>query len=465
MKIKTHLDISLDSNYDTNKIINYLKRYFQFYFVELSLEEGQNIIYSFKKPLDTIELREKYVSDGEENYLMLFLYLVNKERFTNGRKNLSFLVADAFGVEGKRRFDSLIQISTRGLERLNSGAYLQLVKEFIWASQIDDSSKFNLREFSNMDEDASENQDRFLLGLKSQFGDAFRQYHKYIAVISADGDFIGKILEVIGTDAGKIKLFSEKLLIFSNEAAEIITQYGGSPVYIGGEDIFCFAPIACTSGSEDSPQILFNLFDLISKLDTCFYNHLGSYAKNLTIQIPTLSYGISVTYYKSPLNKSISQSLELLKQSKYDDKRTHTRNTIGIRIEKHSGQFFEAFYEKNKLTSLNNFKALVDKFSRSMVIPDIEKSDLFFNSIMHKLKDPLFATIIELIAKNKTQLAEFFKSNFNEKIHLENQSYIDAVTDLIYNAYIDYSHPQDANHVAYTSLRFIDFINKSDKES
>lgn len=422
-----------------------LANYLQFYYVEREIEKGTPILKTLYQELDCLELYQKHILNIETNHLMNFLFRVSLFRPNSQKK--SFLSEDAFGEGEKMNFSSLVEISTKGLRNdRNASQYDKNVSLFLEKYNLD-LHKANSK--SQAKSDDSENE--FLNVLKKEFEGEFRNHHKYVAILYADGDGIGKLLEAIDTSDESLKTFSDKLIEFCKKVAQEIHDFGGLPVYLGGEDIFAFLPIV-SKGS---------LFKVIQSLDKAFDALFDEFApvKSGKIPKPTLSYGISINYYRSPHYENMKSARDLMYQAKNS---SDEKNSISIRVEKHSGQFFNALIEKRHSKTYGLINKLIEESTQNN---DIKKNRLFINSITHKLKDEIFWRLLYTVGSNKCRLAAFFENNFNEPIFKENpiKQYVADLQCLILTVFHEYLEEEKRKEILYFTLRFIDFINSKDE--
>lgn len=490
-KIAAHITNTQGNGQVTDdEVETLLNDYLQFYFVEREIEEEGNFHKPIYNDLDVAELRNNYIADERVNYLHRFLFRVNKLK----NNSPSFLLQDAFnGEEGDRkRFLSLIEIATAGLSMADLQAvYQNLVEQHIVSNLRAEDG--NLVEKPEQEDERDEgDQESFLSELKNAAGDKFKAYHKYVAVLRADGDKIGATLKSIGGDVAALKTFSGKLLHFNMLAEEIVRNYGGASVYLGGDDIVVFAPLAVPSGKVG----LKTIFHLMDELDKAF-NSGGlfdkAYAEELKVPIPTLSFGVSAAFYKYPLAESmrLARNLEhLAKEERPIDSKNEeagkllwAKNSIAFRLQKHSGQYFEMTLRKEFRNSYEAFHSLLD----ALAGPAQENVQMI-NSVTHRLKDPIFKTTILYIAgvietnpqKGKMMLKNFIDNSFDESIHKKTsvQAYLKKLQDFMFSTICDYQQEaqwkrgagtykeeeDDSLKVIYSSLRFIDFLNKNDDD-
>ncbi len=432
------------SNTLENEVFDQLNGYLQIYFLEQEVKEGDIIPKNLYAHLDTLELYQKHILDIEQNHLFNFLFRVSQ--YTPGTKELSFLSADAFGIDTKKNFKSIVEISTAGLRRAKAELYDHSLEKYLRNYSTDMIE----REAHLEDLDISE--DNFLQQLRTDLPDDFRNYHKYIAVLYADGDGIGKVLEKVGVTPDGLKLFSKKLSSFCMNAASIIHEYGGLPVYLGGEDIFAFVPVA---SKEENSEAIQSLFDLIQDIDNSFnqlFNDIDIPEK------PTLTFGIAISYYRSPLYETMKVARKLM----YEGKKVKEKNSIALRIEKHSGQYFDSIFQKQKNESYKLCLKLINESTQSKY----EKENRnFINSITHKLKDELFWALLAVVGNDKLRLSAFFDNNFNEPIFKSDpiKGYLVDLQTLVLKVFEEYLEDSERKSLLYFTLRFIDFINSKDE--
>jgi CRISPR-associated protein Cmr2 len=458
------------------QIIKDLTDYLQFYFIEKEVGEKEIALLSLYNDLDVLELRSNYMANDSKNYLFYYLFYISKK---NNRK-YSLLAEEAFPNIKNKRFRSLIEISTSGYSysidnKQNNGAegkYDKLIGEcFIENVNIKKDVPEHLYSFLDKKfEDEDDLQDEFIKRLKTskEFTIAFKKYHQYFAVIYADGDNIGKTLEEIGNDDEKLKTFSKKLLDFDSEVVTTINNYGGAPVYIGGEDIFAFVPLASV---ENNRQV--TIFNLIKNIDEAFgYHFTKEYADELGVIRPTLSFGIAIAYFRNPLSETMEMARDLLHKAKAKKKNEaeneNEKNAIELILEEHSGQQFKMSIQKGKEESYKVICDLMGTLTSKVFAKENEdkQEKSFINSITHKLKDPLFKTLLLSVANDSRRLDEFFKNSFNEPIHRSDmgKEYINKVKDLITAIFTDYCDDKTRINNLYSTLRLIDFMHKNPKD-
>jgi len=412
-----------------NDVEQYLNNYFRFIQIKFDCIPTDNIIEKGSTILDSKELQAKIIPEdnfiGKENPLLLFLYNINN----------SFLFQDGFGNHGITRFPSLVEIATREFKARTPSTYETIEKEIESVHE----------KFTHLEQEKSieKTEEDILTTLQVLYPKQVSQIHKYIAIVQADGDKIGQIVSKVGKDPVAIRNFSQQLMKFSRKSTDIVVKYGGSSVYLGGDDLFFFAPVVYWSNNRKV-----HILEMIDKLDDVFKTIIIDYAEQtLKIpidELPSLSFGISLSYYKFPLYEAKQMAFEaLFEEIKWADK----RNAINIKFRKHSGQVLKLFCDK-KNPAL--WKQTIDFISSNL-----EQDAKFLSSFTHKLRfqeDVLF----DKIAADKNKLEYFFKNNFNEN-YKSHEMYYTTLQDFIYviNSLIGAC---DGKKYLYSVLRFIHFL-------
>ena len=398
-KLKERIDevlfyFSKDSGIDES----FLRNYLQIHYIEKELKEKDNPILKLTPYLDTKEL-----------FFTTFQYSENQiEEFLKNKINSSFLVQDAFDKR-KTSFSSLPEIAMYDLkDRVN-------IKSIV-------SKNNELEIYENKE-------------IKQEL----KRYHKYIAIVHADGDSMGKVVESLKSQ-DDFNNFSKNLFDYCKESHSLITEYGGQTIFAGGDDLLFFAPVV--SGS----QTIFNLCDDISKSFNILFEKYNTKPK------ATLSFGVSVTYYKFPLYEALESSRGLL----FGKAKGGEKNNIAFKVTKHSGQTFESVIHKG---NQEIYKKFIDFTSN---IEEGENMENFLHSIHHKIDT--YSLVINEIGLDRAKVQNFFNNYFNEEVHKEYQSFFESLIDFIVAVYSDGTiEKEDKLKLIYSTLRFVKFI-KGDKQ-
>ncbi len=440
--------------------VDYLKNYINCYHLTVELAETENVIIKVYELLDSLELQQRILADAGKEYLTDFFEKINP---------YNFLIRSEFK---ERPFPSTIEVSTAEFydDFKDNRGYKNAVK------QLKDGN--------------DENQIQFIKDIKGLVGDRFRNYQKYIAVVQADGDNIGTFIKHLYTLSDKdnlIKQFSKNLLSFAIEAVDLIKDYKGTPIYAGGDDLLFFAPVAQTSVEGERVIVNKTILYLIGEIDKIFdkyftndsifkgiiENAIGEFEKEKKeFKKPSMSYGVSISYYKFPLNEALEEGVnQLFNLAKKTDK----KNAVSYVILKHSGQYFGTTFHKD-MSSYTNFTDLIKQNV---------SGENFIHSIIYKL-EPQKKVVQAIGEKNNsdrdTMFDNFFENNFNESIHTEKVNgkkklipFLDQTKKLFKAVYEENPitgtdeekrKKNDDNILKiYSALRFIDFIhNKEERD-
>jgi len=274
----------------------------------------------------------------------------------------------------------------------------------------------------------------------------FKKYHNYIAILHGDGDNFGTVISSLGNDTAAITTFSEKLVEFSLKAADVIKNYGGAPIYIGGDDIVCFAPVKNNT---------FSIFHLVNEINT---NFQASFPKNKYNGIAvSLSYGLSITYVKYPLNEALSKSRDLMTEEAKNQQLNPGKNGISIELLQHSGQQRKIILNFGIASNFSTLINMMDTFN--------DNTDVLHSIIHQFIEDDKMITTLCKDPNYKDRLYGYFNHHFNIADNTKPQyAFIKAVYDFFIAELSNHSTLNDeaitntlnkANSVA----RFINFLN------
>lgn len=494
-KIKTVSEEVISKISDVSGLPNeYLQHYFRINSIVFTLPQeipltidainktttDKNLVFIADKLLDATELHEKNFDEITNIDWKLAIDKLNgkifyKEAFT--------------GKDNSFKFPSIPEIATDDFRRKNKNAYYTLVNQILYKPSQSNETTEEIEE---------NNQRDFLNSLKSNTNFSpikLRPYHKYIAVVQADGDNIGQTIRTIGENPDDVKNFSSALFEFDIEAARLIKEYGGKSVYVGGDDLLFFAPVAVYAERPKQPNeretnlsFLDTIFSLLSKLDVAFEDkvinsqslkHLYQSGGSLESIKPTMSYGISITYSKYPLNEAREKAYTNLMKAK---EIKNDKNKICFSVQKHSGQTFGFTIDKKKISTVNNTPGSFNQFMKMVnSIPVIEGEKLL-TSIIYKLA-PLHALLVR-IAQDKQRLDTFFAQEFDidkditrmSQKEIAKKEFIESIVNFYYSLSNDFSadnkllpaneSDEEATNIGklYSTLRFVKHLTDEDNE-
>ncbi len=308
------------------------------------------------------------------------------------------------------------------------------------------------------DELTSTDEDKFYQEIKNVLGKDFYSYYKYIAIVQADGDNMGKIISNLETE--NVKKLSRKLLEYGSEASKLIQAYGGMPIYAGGDDLLFLAPVV--SANNEYPNI-FNLLDAISETYTSIVDKtiprpilLKEDDKEEQPLHTSVSFGLSISYYKYPLYEAFAAARNLLFQTA---KNVEGKNAIAWCLRKHSGSGFTGSLTMQS-DAYKQFKALtsekVDETTISAIAHKLRSNEDILNILQTKEGNPL-----------ENRIKAFFLKTMEEPKPQDGNTYIGKVRTLLCTSLNERSEKdkKDINNMSnllstlYCMLRSAKFIN------
>lgn len=377
----------LDVSVCADDVYNYLKKYLNIYYCEIdSANKTNEINKDINSYLDVLELRSKFIPHDKSDYLMSFLKGVNN----------SFLTLDALNVS-RQRFYSIPEIAAKELD------------------------------FTGIDTKIEKEDSDIFKELKKVNGDKFKTYHKYIAIVQADGDDLGETIKGL-TQESAFKDFSKALFGFALDAHKIIKDNGGATIYAGGDDLLFFAPVIFEGSS---------VFDICHKLGNCFRDKMAE-ALGKDENLPTLSFGVSISYYKYPMYEALGEAQNLLFEKA---KKFKGKNAIAFTYLKHSGTYFNGTLSRNSEIYLH---------FRKLIGYDLKKDIL--TSVIHNILN--YRTILLEIGHDHQRLKYFFENQYNEDIHKGLKGFFESVTAFIYEVCCTCKYSEDEKiNLIYSVLR------------
>ncbi len=150
------------------------------------------------------------------------------------------------------------------------------------------------------------------------------EYPPYYAILQADGDRMGKLLNTISSLPGH-REFSQRLSKFADEAKEIVKKCDGHPVYTGGDDVLALLP---ANRALECAVLLARKFraSMVSAAES----------QGIALSDPkeggTLSVGIVWVHYLEPLQEALKKARAAEKAAKGE------RNSLAIAVHTRGGE-------------------------------------------------------------------------------------------------------------------------------
>lgn len=413
------------------RTLGYLKNYFRVYAVEYTVTESENPVKKGNQLLDTAELRSKWEIKEGENHLLGFFRSVNIIKHDNEKWINNHL--DEKDIFAQTRFESLPEIATRAIRMQNIDLYRDLVNKYC---------------YSDSDGDIDNQENSFIKELKAGLNienqpEIFRNYHKYVCIVKADGDRVGKYINTISSNyVSSFGDLSKALYDWGKRSNNLIRAYSGIPIYIGGDDVLFLAPVV----GYDMQTILKLTLEINDSFKGIFKKlPVLKDAKGNDIK-PTLSFGISITYYKYPLYEALEKADDLLKEAK------KTRNTTCLSLLKHSGSSFDVTLPHDETDQV---KIAFDRVNEYFV-----ESKSFVSSIIHHFR--LNEQVYRIIGNDADKVENFLLNNFDSK---KLKDFVKAVALLCHAIYIknqgtnDEKASKESIRQLFNMLRISKFLN------
>jgi CRISPR-associated protein Cmr2 len=146
----------------------------------------------------------------------------------------------------------------------------------------------------------------------------------YMAILAADGDRMGELLDSINSIEAHQEI-SKKLADFATQVPTTVRAFQGHCIYAGGDDVLALLPldkaIACSR-----------------KLAADFTRKLSEIQAIATDKIPTLSVGLGVSHFLTPMGTQLELARRAEQLAKSNDKPTgESKNALGILLQPRSG--------------------------------------------------------------------------------------------------------------------------------
>lgn len=410
---------------------DFLVSYFRIYAVSYGVDPGDNPLRKGNHLLDTAELRSGWQLEEAPNQLLKFFRYVNTLKVDGHKWIQAHLEQSEMDVMGQVRFESMIEIATRALRDIDRPKYKELVKKYCY----DDGEK-------------DEQEDAFVEELKRALNrddiEVFKNYHKYVCVVKADGDRLGKYINAIdGNFASQLGQISKGLYDWGIATSKLIRQYLGVPIYVGGDDLLFLAPVVGHAGE--------NILELCESINEDFKSRFvpKETDEHGLIQ-PTLSVGVSITYYKYPLSEALKKADDLLHKAKTD------RNTICVSHLKHSGTSMDITVPMDEGNAIRNtFNDLKPKF---------ESDASFVSALIHHFREhePVYRELKGSGAKINNYLMNSFDSTSLRDTVEKTAAFVVSIIEK--HRAIDSARARSviAMQEVFSSLRILKFLNGHD---
>ena len=272
-----------------------------------------------------------------------------------------------------------------------------------------------------------------------------KSHHRYFCVVQADGDNVGKTVSNSGLKDGAVTEISKALVKFGQDATKIIRDYGGLPIYAGGDDLLFIAPV---TGNDNT-----HIFNLLDKIENEAFSGVHQAVYNTGIEDEdgnkieaSLSFGVSISYYKYPLYEALESARDLLFGTA---KHITAKKAIAWSLRKHSGETFDAAFSLKDDTLKTQFMDLIAATVDGNTV----------SAVAHKIRQEEALVDIVLESGNMGRLDALFDRVL--EFDSVKPAYFDAVKKIMPTLYTVIGKENYAQTL-YSILRTAKFINGED---
>jgi len=283
-----------------------------------------------------------------------------------------------------------------------------------------------------------------------------KSHHRYFCVVQADGDNVGKTVSHKGLANGKVLEISNKLVQFGLDATKLIKDFGGLPIYAGGDDLLFIAPVIGKDGTH--------IFNLLDSIENSAFKGVKDVVDVLGLKDDegneikaSLSFGVSISYYKYPLYEALESARNLLFGTAKNIKQ---KQAIAWSLRKHSGGTFEAAFSLKDETLKKQFADLIaasaDGSTVSAVAHKIRQEEALVKTVIEAEKDIPY-TVKDGVLPERPRL----DAVFSKVLEFQENDYFKAVKAIMPVLYKE-AGADKFIQMLYSLLRTAKFIKGED---
>lgn len=221
-----------------------------------------------------------------------------------------------------------------------------------------------------------------------------KSHHRYFCVVQADGDNVGKTVSHKDLKDGEVLKLSKELVAFGLKASQIIEDFGGLPIYAGGDDLLFIAPVIGKDGAH--------IYKLLDNIENDAFKGVKEAVGCLNLKDDggnkieaSLSFGVSISYYKYPLYEALEAARNLLFGKA---KNVKQKKAMAWSLRKHSGGTFDAAFSLKDAELKKQFEQLINATTDNDTV----------SAIAHKLRQEEALVDVVLASGNQTRLDALF---------------------------------------------------------
>ena len=235
-----------------------------------------------------------------------------------------------------------------------------------------------------------------------------KSHHRYFCIVQADGDNVGKTVSHTGLDNGKVLEISTKLVQFGSDATKLIEDFGGLPIYAGGDDLLFIAPVIGKDGTH--------IFKLLDDIENNAFKGVKDVVDVLGLKDDkgneikaSLSFGVSISYYKYPLYEALESARNLLFGKAKNIKQ---KKAVAWSLRKHSGGTFDAAFSLKDEELKNQFekliKATTDKDTVSAIAHKLRQEETLVNIVLESRQPERLNALFDKVLEFDKDKASYF---------------------------------------------------------
>lgn len=237
-----------------------------------------------------------------------------------------------------------------------------------------------------------------------------KSHHRYFCVVQADGDNVGKTVSHPSLTDGKVMAISKELVSFGEKATNLIEAFGGLPIYAGGDDLLFIAPVIGKDGSH--------IFSLLDDIENQAFKGVQDAVGSLNLKTDdgkeikaSLSFGVSISYYKYPLYEALEATRNLLFGKA---KNINQKKAVAWSLRKHSGGTFDAAFslkdEELKQLFVNLINATTDDDTVSAIAHKLRQEEALVNIVLSSGQQDRLNALFDKVLEFDKEKAGYFEA-------------------------------------------------------
>lgn len=349
-------------DYDSASVESFFDSYFNIHIVSIDVGDEDNFLISVNDALDASELEKNFASEITRNPILdLF-----DNKGDNEKRNAA--IKNSFLVKSLRKW-VLLNDESR-------------IKDLPYIASGKPCEAYNAEDKASC----------------------------YYAVIRADGDNMGATIKSSIYIEDDYIEFSKKCFKYGCKTAEIVLKYGGIPIYVGGDDLLCIAPLIVKVEGEKK-----TFLDMIKEISKAF-------KEEFTLNTD-LSFGVQIQYEKAPLYEALDKSATLL----FGKAKHNKPGALAINLEKHSGQSAEILIKRfsnpdQKITEILN--ELIKKHASERTLKSVGKHVNDYSVLLDN------ACKTDGNTEHCSSINNYYENVFDNNVSKDEREYIDIIRDL-----------------------------------